>query len=234
LNKILFMLSLSACDERLELSEDGVLVPLTVMEDPSLPVININGVKLHSEAFGNPEDEMIVVLHGGPGADYRSQLNYKQLTTDGFYVVFYDQRGAGLSQRLDESGFTKVQVYIDELYGVIQHYRHDDVQKIILAGHSWGAMLAVAYINQLPENIHGVILTEPGGFTWEQTEEYILRTIQIKVFTEATNDYVYKDQFITASEHKELDYKMALSLSGYGATDCQQQSCINGFYNSFK
>jgi len=173
-----FLICSYGCDESLVLSDDGVLVPLTVMEDSSIPFISVGGVKLHSETIGNPEDPIILVLHGGPGADYRSQLNFKNLAKDSFFVVFYDQRGSGLSERLDKSGFSNVQVFIDELGGVIDHYRKDKDQKVILAGHSWGAMLATAYINQFPDKIDGAILAEPGGFTWEQTEAYISRSME--------------------------------------------------------
>ncbi len=205
---------LSSCGDSYKTSDDGVLVPLTVLEDASIPSIEINGVLLHSEAFGNPSDPMIVVIHGGPGADYRSQLNFKQLSQDGYYVVFYDQRGSGLSERLIAEEFKAVQDYVDELEGVIDFYRQGVEQKLILAGHSWGAMLATAYINQNPNLVDAVILAEPGGFNWEETEGYISRTQVLKLGDESTNDFVYQDQFITGSDHNTLDYKMALSLDG--------------------
>jgi len=218
-NKILSLLALtiitlSACEKELRFDEDGVLVPLTVMEDASLPSVNINGIQLHSETYGNPPDPLLVVIHGGPGADYRGMLNFKDLANDSMFVVFYDQRGSGLSQRLDRNTYTNVQVFVDELDGVINYYRQSSSQKIILAGHSWGAMLATAYINQKPNEITGVILAEPGGFTWEQTEAYFGRSRTLNLFDELTNDFVYQDQFITGSDHNTLDYKMALSTAG--------------------
>ena len=210
---LLIIIAFSSCEE-LTFEESGVLVPLTVMEDASIPSININGVLLHSETYGNPADPMMVVIHGGPGADYRGLLNFSQLANDSMFIVFYDQRGSGLSQRLDKNGYSAIQVYIDELDGVINHYRQNSSQKVILAGHSWGAMLATAYINQKPTDIAGVILAEPGGFTWEQTETYINKSRELKLFAESTNDFVYQDQFITGSDHNTLDYKMALSVAG--------------------
>jgi len=212
------MLIFTSCEKKLQFDEDGVLVPLTVMEDPDISSITINGVKLHSETFGNPSDPMIVILHGGPGGDYRSMLNFKALTSDDYFVVFYDQMGSGLSQRLNKDHYTKMQQFIDELDGVIEHYRQNDTQKIVLAGHSWGAMLATAYINQKPNEIDAVILAEPGGFTWPQTEIYIKKAWKLELFTELTNDFVYQDQFITGSSHNNLDYKMALITAGIGAT----------------
>jgi len=196
-----------------DLSEAGNLVPLTVMEDASLPSISINGIQLHSEAFGDPTDPMVVVIHGGPGADYRGLLNFKDLVNDNLYVVFYNQRGSGLSQRIDASEYSNIQGYIDELEGVINYYKQNDLQQIVLAGHSWGAMLATAYINQKPDKITGLILAEPGGFTWPQTETYFGKSRKLNLFNEATNDFVYQDQFITADDHNTLDYKMALSTA---------------------
>jgi len=184
------------------------------MEDSNIPSIEINGIKLHSETFGDSSNPMLVVIHGGPGADYRGLLNFKQLANDNMFVVFYDQRGSGLSERIGKSEYSNVQSYIDELDGVINHYRQNSLQKVILAGHSWGAMLATAYINQKPNDIAGVILAEPGGFTWEQTETYFEKARKLELFAEVTNDFVYQDQFITGSDHNTLDYKMALSTAG--------------------
>lgn len=211
LGLLALVITLGACQN--DQKEGGLLVPLTVVEDNSLSSIEINGVQLHSESFGNPNDPLLLVLHGGPGADYRSLLNFKELADEDLYVVFYDQRGSGLSERLPAESYEKVQVFIDELDGVISHYRNPG-QALILAGHSWGAMLATAYINQNPGEVVGAILSEPGGFTWDQTEAYIGRSRQLSLSSESTNDFVYQDQFITGNDHNTLDYKFALSTAG--------------------
>ncbi len=215
---IVALIIFCSCEKQMRFDQDGALVPLTVMEDPTIPAIEINGVKLHSEAFGNPLDPMLIVIHGGPGVDYRGVLNFKELVKDNMYVVFYDQMGTGLSERLDADAYSNVQVYVDELAGVIAHYRQTESQQVVLAGHSWGGMLATAFINQNPEKITGAILAEPGGFTWEQTEAYIGRSRSLNLTGEATNDFVYQDQIITADDHNTLDYKMILTTAGDIAT----------------
>ena len=202
----------AACDKELDLKEHGNLVPKTVPEDPSRPAITVNGTRLHSETFGNAADPMVVVLHGGPGADYRSMLNCKNLANDGYFIVFYDQRGAGLSQRHDKSTYS-IQLMLDDLTGVIAYYRKSPIQKVFLLGHSWGAMMATAYVNANPTAITGLVLAEPGGFTWNQTKDYIGRTRKIDPTDEAANDIFYLDQVLTGkeNEHEVLDYKMALT-----------------------
>ena len=203
------VVTFNACDI-LHPDVPGQLVPLTVDEDLSLPSITVNGTKLHSEAFGNPNDPMIVVLHGGPGGDYRYLLKSTTFSNDGFYVVFYDQRGSGLSRRHPRESYTTVQLFIDDLDSVISHYRRSPGQKVILVGQSWGAMLATAYVNEHPDKVSGLILSEPGGFTWHDAKAFVNRCMQMNLFNEAANDFMYLDHIITGNDHIMLDYKAAL------------------------
>lgn len=205
-------ITVTACKKELKVNEPGALVPRTVTEDASLPAISINGTRIHAETFGSPNDPMVVMLHGGPGADYRSLLKASALANDGYYVIFYDQRGSGLSQRQDKSSYS-IQLMLDDLTAVISHYRKSPGQKVFLLGHSWGAMLATAYVNSYPTAINGVILAEPGGFNWNQTKDYITRTRDMSPFNEDSNDALYPDQVLTGkeNEHEVLDYKMAVT-----------------------
>ena len=192
--------------------QPGLLVPKTVDQDPSLPSLRINGTHLHVETFGHAEDPMLIAIHGGPGADYRSMLACQTFAQDGFFVIFYDQRGTGLSKREDKEQFGEkaIQLMIDDLDELIKHFRQSDSQKVFLYGHSWGGMLATAYVNQHPKKIDGAILAEPGGFTWDQTQEYLSRSNKIRFFSEALNNAVYTEQmFAGRSEHEILDYKSA-------------------------
>ena len=202
----------SSCEKQFSPKEEGTLVPKTVDLDPSLPSITVNGTQLHSESFGNPANPMVVFLHGGPGSDYRGGLNVKNLVNNHYYVVFYDQRGSGLSERHPKNSYT-LQLMLDDLSAVIQHYRSSIGQKIFLFGHSWGAMLATAYLDKYPNAINGAVLAEPGGFNDEQVKEYGEKSRKIKLFDEATNDVFYPDQFLTgsANDHAIMDYKLGLN-----------------------
>ncbi|MFT3912422.1 MAG: alpha/beta hydrolase [Ferruginibacter sp.] len=195
-------------------NEPGNLVPKTVDEDPGLPSILVNGTQLHAETFGNPDSAMVIFLHGGPGVDYRNGLNAKQLADAGYYVIFYDQRGTGLSKREPRNSFS-IQVMLDDLSAVIEHYRTSHSQKVFLLGHSWGAMLAAAYINKYPNRISGVVFAEAGGFTYDALKKYEEKTRRLELLKEATNDALYNEQFLTGkeNEHAILDYRMALNSS---------------------
>ena len=130
-----------------------------VTDDLSLPSQTVNGVRLHLRVADGPEGApTIVVLHGGPGGDFRS-LQALDALSDQFRVVFYDQRGAGLSERVSVDMLT-LRGHLEELRAVIDLVSPD--QPPILIGHSWGAMLATAYLGQYPGEVEAAVLIEPG------------------------------------------------------------------------
>lgn len=207
-----------SCNKERYIDAPGNLVPKTVDQDATLPSISINGALLHSEAFGPEDSTLIICIHGGPGGDYRYMLNCKTLATKGYRVVFYDQRGAGLSQRFPKSWY-KTQgsdainkIFYDELKGVIDYYKTSPSQKVILLGQSWGAMLATGYAGKYPTDVDGLIVAEPGGLKWDDVVDYVSESRSFKLWGETLNDATYIDQFMTGKEnqHEILDYKAGL------------------------
>lgn len=203
-----------SCKKELDINAPGNLVPRTVADNPGLPSIAVNGTVLHAETYGKPGNPIVLFLHGGPGADYRNALKVKQLADDGYFVVFYDQRGSGLSKRHDKSTYS-IQLMFDDLEAVIAHYKSSPQQKVFLFGHSWGAMLAAGFINTHPGRIDGVIFAEAGGLNKAMWDTYSESSRRAKLFSETTNDILYYDQFLTGKEndHAILDYKLGIASS---------------------
>jgi proline iminopeptidase len=144
-------------------------MPKTVEHDSTIPHIKIDNAIVHLEAFGSDSNEVVIVLHGGPGNDYRYLLDLKELAND-YFVVFYDQRGTGLSPRVDPSELT-IEIMINDLDFIIDTYSQG--QPVNIIGHSWGGMLASGYIAQFPEKVNKVVLAEPGMLTSEKASEFI-------------------------------------------------------------
>lgn len=147
----------------------GASVPQTVEQDPSIPHVTINGVTFHSETFGNPENPVVIAVHGGPGDDYRPFLSLKALS-DEFYVVFYDQRGTGLSPRVGAEELT-FDLTVSDLNLIVDYYSHG--KKVNLVGHSFGAMLVAPYIGKYPQKVDHAVLSEPGFLTTETAMKYM-------------------------------------------------------------
>lgn len=132
--------------------------PLTVDRDPSLPRVELKGYAFHAETFGPTGKPVVIVLHGGPGADYRYLLGLRALAGD-YQVVFYDQRGTGLSPRVPAETIS-VQGFIDDLDAIVDAFSPG--RPVHLVGHSWGAMLASAYTGRYPDRVASLVLAEPG------------------------------------------------------------------------
>lgn len=130
----------------------------TVDLDETLPSVTLNGYTFHSETMGNPDNPTVIVLHGGPGGDYRNLLPIAPLSDD-YHLVFYDQRMTGLSSRQYE-GVLDLDSFFDDLDLFVEHYGNG--RKIMLLGHSWGAMMASGYASRYPDKVSKIVLIEPG------------------------------------------------------------------------
>ena len=133
-------------------------VPPTTEHDASLPAVTLRGYRFHAQVFGDPVSPPVIVLHGGPGADYRYLLPLQDLAKD-YQVLFYDQRGSGLSPRVPSDSIT-VDAYLADLDAMVDYLGQG--RPVALLGHSWGAMLASAYTGRYPHKVAKLVLAEPG------------------------------------------------------------------------
>jgi proline iminopeptidase len=143
-------------------------VSKTVEFDERIPHIKIDDEIFHAETFGSDTNEVVVVIHGGPGNDYRYLLPIRALA-DSYFVIFYDQRGTGLSPRVEAEELS-LESSLQDLSKIIDFYAPGQTVKLI--GHSWGAMLASGYVARFPERVDKLVLAEPGMLTTEKGKEF--------------------------------------------------------------
>ncbi len=204
---------LTAC---LDPGEDGNLVPRTANEDPSIPQLSFNGSAFHVETFGDPSAPVIVVLHGGPGGDYRGLTRLREPVNgvrleDRHFLVFWDQRGCGLSQRHPESEIN-IAAYDRDLTFLIDHFSPG--RPVVLIGHSWGGMFASQYITQHPEKIAGAVLMEAGPLTGALFSEVRSEMFDLDPLSEWLNDYAWAESIVTPDDHARADYLRGLASVG--------------------
>ncbi len=205
---------LVACDDMMDPGEPGYLVPMTVAEDASIPAIDMNGSRFHMETFGNPTDPVIIFLHGGPGGDYRSMLPMGQRydgysLADDFFLVFWDQRGSGLSRRHDKDVLT-IDVYTNDLNELVNRYAPG--RQVFLIGHSWGGMYSTRYINEHPTRVAGAVLIEPGPLDGPTFESIKDEMFDFNLGAEWLNDWAWNSQFLSPDDHARMDYERMLGL----------------------
>jgi proline iminopeptidase len=207
----LAFIAVGGCDTMAP-NEPGNLVPRTVAEDPGLPAIEMNGSRFHLETFGNPAHPVIVFLHGGPGGDYRSLLRlagrYNGYSlADDYFLVFWDQRGTGLSMRQGKDVLT-IDQYTADLNALVDRFAAG--RKVLLIGESWGGMFATQYINQHPQRVAGAVLIEPGPLDGATLERLADDMFDLDLQSEWLNDWAWSSQFLTADDHARMDYERML------------------------
>jgi pimeloyl-ACP methyl ester carboxylesterase len=106
---------------------------------------------------------ILIFLHGGPGGTgigFNNDENMNQYIESQFAVAYHDQRSAGNSQGSTATKLT-VEQYVDDLKKLIPvlRKRYSDTTKIFLMSHSWGGMIAAAFLtdNNNQELISGWI-----------------------------------------------------------------------------
>jgi pimeloyl-ACP methyl ester carboxylesterase len=111
--------------------------------------------------LGTPHAVPIIYLHGGPGIPTRASNFdfFSQLSHAGFDVYLYDQVGSGLSDHLDDIGEYTVARHVADLEAIRQQI---GAAQVLLAGTSWGSVLAAHYMAAFPDHVARTIFISPG------------------------------------------------------------------------
>lgn len=184
----------------------------TVSDDSSLPQKEINGYKYHIKEFGSSEKPVIIVIHGGPGGDLNYLLPLKNLS-ENYHVIFYDQRGSGLSPRVPNSELN-IEQYIKDLDDIVKNYKQKG--KAILIGHSWGAILAIDYIGRYPDKISHAIIAEPGMLNQETAKVFVKSLKEHQSFSDTAfflSKFIQSALVKSHDGHERFDFVMTKMLN---------------------
>lgn len=119
--------------------------------------IDVEGGRVWYRISGSGSETPLLLLHGGPGAP-SYYLNPLESVSADRPVIFYDQLGAGRSDRPTDPSLWTVNRFVRELADVREALGLDEVH---ILGHSWGSMLAVDYMLTNPEGVKSLILASP-------------------------------------------------------------------------
>lgn len=102
--------------------------------------------------------DTVIVLHGGPGLSGESLRPDLQSLSDQFTLIFYDQRGSGHSTAIRDARDASISHHVADVEAVRQHF---GLERVVLAGHSWGAGLALHYALAHPQRTDKLLLIDP-------------------------------------------------------------------------
>ena len=197
-----------------DLAQPGNLVPKTVDDDPGLPALTLSSTKLYYQTYGDPRNKPVIVLHGGPGNDFRYQLSLMQRVnvyslTDDYFFIFYDQRGAGQSRRHGKDELNTV-VMLKDLEEIVDRY--SPAAPIALLGHSWGGTHIMQYLNAHPTRVKAAVLIEPDGAKGEFAKAEGGTDVGGPNFTDLQN-ISWARQVLTGKDHEIADYQLQVVFS---------------------
>lgn len=114
--------------------------------------IDIGDCNLYCEQEG--EGIPLVLINGGPGGTHHCFHPHFSRAEDFARIIYYDQRGCGLSDYKPDSGYTVDQA-VDDLDRLRQAL---GIDQWVVLGFSYGGLLAQCYATKYPENLKGFVL----------------------------------------------------------------------------
>jgi proline iminopeptidase len=127
-----------------------------------MTTMSVRGVSLFVKAMGHGYP--LVLMHGGPGADYTTMLSLRPLA-DRFTLVFYDHRCNGRSTGAEVTSMTWENLTADA--DALRQALGFDRWAVL--GHSFGGMVALEYALRYPQRLsHLLLLDTCGDIRWSQ------------------------------------------------------------------
>ncbi|HYI09974.1 MAG TPA: alpha/beta hydrolase [Thermoanaerobaculia bacterium] len=126
-----------------------------------------DGTTLYYEIVG--KGEPVLLLSGGPGFSPEYLRPIAEKLRDKYSFVLFHQRGTGKSvvEKLDGK------LALPSLVGDLEALRKElKLEKLTLAGHSFGGILSMMYARQHPDRIRALALIDAGGPTLESVPKF--------------------------------------------------------------
>ncbi|WP_154660465.1 alpha/beta fold hydrolase [Halopiger goleimassiliensis] len=126
--------------------------------DPNAPLPNVSsaervervvdGVRLHAVAAGDPDDPLVVLLHGFPEFWYEWREYVGRFVDAGYRVLVPDQRGYNLSEKPHGVGSYRLPTLSSDVAALVDS---EGNERAHVVGHDWGAAVAWDLALRRPE-----------------------------------------------------------------------------------
>lgn len=165
------------------------------------------------------QDDPLVILHGYMNGALYFYRNVVGLSNYFNTVYSLDTLGCGLSSRspgllskVDSSVEATEAFFVEALE---EWRKANGISKMILAGHSMGGYISVAYCERYPEHVAQLVLLSPAGVTKEKKEE-INEWLESMSWTQKTAlsgvRYMFKAGVTPASFSRKLPSSQSKSM----------------------
>ncbi|RRB07652.1 proline iminopeptidase-family hydrolase [Larkinella rosea] len=112
-----------------------------------------------TKRIGNNPTVKVLILHGGPGAGHEAYEVFESfLPKEGIEFIYYDQLGAGNSDRPTDKSLWVLPRFVEEVEQVRTALGLNK-DNLYLYGQSWGGILGIEYALKYGQNIKGLIIS---------------------------------------------------------------------------
>lgn len=148
-----------------------------------------DGQELYWECSGNPDGAPVVFVHGGPGGGTHPE-HRRMFDPAAYRIILVDQRGCGRSAPHVADGADLSVNTTWHLVADLERVReHLGVETWLVFGGSWGSTLALAYAQEHPERVRGLVLR--GIFLCRPSEiDWFYRGGAAHLFPDFWEDYL--------------------------------------------
>ena len=157
--------------------------PFAPLTSQMMPVGD--GHELYVETVGRAGGLPAVYLHGGPGSGCQPD-HRKLFDPQRFHAVLYDQRGCGRSRPKGSRDANTTAHLIADMEMIRENL---GFARWMVVGGSWGATLALAYAEQHPQRVSGIVLRATFLGTRAELEAAFLETLP-RFYPALNNDFL--------------------------------------------
>jgi proline iminopeptidase len=168
--------------------------------------ITSDGLRLYYKIEG--EGQPMVLLNGGPGFSHQYLQSLSALAADA-KLVFFDQRGTGRSDKAVPRGYT-IDANVED---VEQLRRQLGLDRLILFGHSWGGMLAQAYILKYPARVSKLVLADTFSSASDVDAALARMLAAVPPETRAIYERYEREGLYRHGDHYPEEYQAALDIA---------------------
>lgn len=156
---------------------------LDIREGVNTSYKEINGAQLYIQEEG--KGVPVLLIHGGPGGTSHSFHPFFGNFTDSCRLIYYDQRGCGLSEFTGKRTYT-LKKAVEDIEALRQALK---IEKWYVLGYSYGGVLAQLYTLYYPEYLLGIILVNAEV---PCLQHYISAGNEYKYISKAEQEQIFK------------------------------------------
>lgn len=151
--------------------------------------IATNGIQLHYLEYGNT-GPVIILMHGLTANAHCFDGLIAAGLSEKYHVLAVDLRGRGLSDKPD-TGYTMAD-HAQDIVGLLDALGY---QKVIVGGHSFGALLTLYMATHFPERVEKMLLIDAAGQMHPDTRELLKPTLsRLEQSFESFEEYLTRIQ----------------------------------------